>query len=66
MENVRGHFATFLAFKAENQRHIIILLFETLQLWFKWNFRGSTSSELQHPWISKITTEPKKSQKKYF
>ena len=28
-------------------------------------FVGSTSSELQHPWISKITTEPKKkSQKK--
>ena len=38
MENVRGHFAAFLAFKTKNQRHIIILLFETLQLWFKWNF----------------------------
>ena len=35
MENVRGHFAAFLAFKTKNQRHIIILLFETLQLWFK-------------------------------
>ena len=34
MENVRGHFAAFLAFKTKNQRHIIILLFETLQLWF--------------------------------
>ena len=38
MENVCGHFAGFLAFKTKNQRHIIILLFETLQLWFKWNF----------------------------
>ena len=27
MENVRGHFAAFLAFKAENQRHIIIFTF---------------------------------------
>ena len=38
MKNVRGHFAAFLAFKTKNQRQIIILLFETLQLWFKWNF----------------------------
>ena len=28
-------------------------------------FVGLTSSELQHPWILKITTEPKKSQKIY-
>ena len=38
MENVRGTFAAFLAFKTKNHCHIIILLFETLQLWFKWNF----------------------------
>ena len=35
MENVRGHFAASLAFKTKNQCHIIILLFETLQFWFK-------------------------------
>ena len=29
-------------------------------------FVGSTGSELQHPWISKITMEPKKSQKNGF
>ena len=38
MENVRGHFAAFLAFKTKNQCRIIILLFKTLQFWFKWNF----------------------------
>ena len=38
MENVLGHFAAFLAFKTKNQRHIIILLFETLQFRSKWNF----------------------------
>ena len=38
MDNVRSHFAAFLAFKTKNQRHIIILLFETLQFWFKWEF----------------------------
>ena len=37
---VRGQFAAFLAFKAENQRPIIILLFETLQFRFLWNFCG--------------------------
>ena len=31
-KNVRGRFPAFLAFKATNQRPIIILLFETLQL----------------------------------
>ena len=31
MDNVRGHFAAFVAFKTKNQCHIIILLFETLQ-----------------------------------
>ena len=31
---VRGQFAAFLAFNAENQRLIIILLFETLQFRF--------------------------------
>ena len=35
MDNVRGHFAAFVAFKTKNQCHIIILLFETLQFWFK-------------------------------
>ena len=34
MENVRGYFAAFPAFKAKNQCHIIILLFETLQFLF--------------------------------
>ena len=38
MDNVRGHFAAFVAFKTKNQCHIIILLFETLQFWFKWKF----------------------------
>ena len=33
-KNVRGRFPAFLAFKATDQRHIIILLFETLQFWF--------------------------------
>ena len=45
----------------------VTLLFYFLMLYnFGLNgfFVGSTSSELQHPWISKITTEPKKSQKK--
>ena len=49
-------FAAFLSFKATDQRHIIVLLFET--------FVGSTSSELQHPWISKIRCKPKKLPKK--
>ena len=35
MDNVHSHFAAFLAFKTKNQRHIVILLFETLQFWFK-------------------------------
>ena len=35
MDNVRGHFAAFVTFKTKNQCHIIILLFETLQFWFK-------------------------------
>ena len=35
MDNVRGHFAAFVAFKTKNQCHIIILLFETLQFCFK-------------------------------
>ena len=42
----------------------VTLLFYFLKLYnFGLNeiFVGSTSSELQHPWISKITTEPKKS-----
>ena len=39
-KNVRGRFPAFLAFKATDQRHIIILLFETLQFWFWWNFCG--------------------------
>ena len=38
VKNVRGQFAAFLAFKATDQRHIINLLFETLQFWFLWNF----------------------------
>ena len=38
MDNVRGHFAAFMAFKTKNQCHIIILLFETLQFLFYWNF----------------------------
>ena len=35
MDNVRGHFAAFVAFKTNNQCRIIILLFETLQFCFK-------------------------------
>ena len=31
VKNVRGQFAAFLAFKATDQRHIVILLFETRQ-----------------------------------
>ena len=38
MENVRGHFAAFLTFKAKNQCHFFISLFETLQFWFLRNF----------------------------
>ena len=38
MDNVRGHFAAFVAFKTKNQCHTIILLFETLQFLFIWNF----------------------------
>ena len=34
MDNVRGHFAAFVAYKTKNHCHIIILLFETLQFWF--------------------------------
>ena len=44
----------------------VTLLFYFLKLYnFGLNeiFVGSTSSELQHPWISKITTEPKKKKK---
>ena len=47
----------------------VTLLFYFLKLYnFGLNaiFVGSTSSELQHPWNSKITTEPKKSRKKSF
>ena len=40
MDNVRGHFAAFVVFKTKNQCHIIILLFETLQFLFYWNFCG--------------------------
>ena len=64
MDNVRGHFAAFVAFKTN-----VTLLFYFLKLYnFGLNeiFVGSTSSELQHPWISKITTEPKKSRKNKF
>ena len=39
-DNVRGHFAAFVAFKAKNQCLIIILLFETLKFLFYWNFCG--------------------------
>ena len=45
----------------------VILLFYSLKLYnFGLNeiFVGSTSSELQHPWISKIMTEPIKIAKK--
>ena len=45
------------------------LLFYFLKLYnfvFYEIFVGSTSSEVQHPWISKITTEPKKSRKNRF
>ena len=55
-----------LAFKATDQRHIIILLFDLYNFVFCEIFVGSTSPEVQHPWISKITTEPKKSQKNRF
>ena len=44
----------------------VTLLFYFLKLYnFGLNgiFVRSTSSELQHPWISKITTEPKKKKK---
>ena len=45
------------------------LLFYFLKLYnfvFYEIFVGSTSSEVQHPWTSKITTEPKKSRKNRF
>ena len=45
------------------------LLFYFLKLYnfgFYEVFVGSTSSELQHPWISKIRCKPKKSRKKSF
>ena len=69
MDNVRGHFAAFVAFKTKNQRNIIIYYIYFLKLYnFGLNdiFVGSTISELQHPWISKITKEPKKSRKNRF
>ena len=47
----------------------VTLLFYFLKLYnFGLNeiFVGWTSSELQHPWISKITTEPKKPRKNRF
>ena len=66
MDNVRGHFAAFVAFKTKNQCRIIILLFETLQFVLNEIVVGSTSSEPQHPWISKIMMEPKKSRKNRF
>ena len=47
----------------------VILLFYFLKLYnldFYEIFVGSTSSELQHPWISKIRCEPKKSRKNNF
>ena len=47
----------------------VTLLFYFLKLYnfcFSEIFVGSTGSEIQHPWISKITTEPKKSQRKWF
>ena len=45
------------------------LLFYFLKLYnfgFYAIFVGSTSSELQHPWISKISCEPKKLRKNNF
>ena len=45
------------------------LLFYFLKLYnfgFYEIFVGSTGSELQHPWISKIRCEPKKSRKNHF
>ena len=45
------------------------LLFYFLKLYnfgFDEIFVGLTSSEVQHPWISKIRCEPKKSQKNHF
>ena len=47
----------------------VTLLFYFLKLYnFGLNeiFVGSTSSELQHPWISKISCEQKKNAKKQF
>ena len=45
---------------------LLFYFLKTLQFWFLSNFVGSTGSELQHPWISKIRCEPKKSWKKSF
>ena len=49
------------------QKINVTFLFYFLRLYnfcFTEIFVGSTGSELHRPWISKITTEPKKSQKK--
>ena len=57
--------------RGSNQRHIsegvcFLKLLGGGQFFFYEIFVGSTSSEVQHPWISKIRCEPKKSQKIIF
>ena len=61
--------ATLLPSWPSRPKTNVTLLFYFLKLYnfvLSKIFVGSTSSELQHPWISKITTEPKKSQKNRF
>ena len=60
---VRGQFAAFLAFKAKNQRPIIILLFETLQFRFLWNFCGINQFWATAPMDLKNQLRTKKSRK---
>ena len=66
VKNVRGRFPAFLAFKATDQRHIIILLFETLQFWFLWNFSGINQFWATAPMDLKNQVRTKKIAKKSF
>ena len=65
-KNVRGRFPAFLAFKATDQRHIIILLFETLQFWFWCNFCGINQFWGTAPMDLKNQVRTKKIAKKSF
>ena len=65
-KNVCSQFTAFLTFRAKNQRPIIILLFQTLQFWFLWNFCGINQFWATAPMNLKNQVRAKKMAKKSF